>query len=154
MSNGLISRALSEIAPGAQWALNGDDVSGLVWLDKIIARPKDSAISAKAAEIKARPRVEVMPDISDRQFAQQLAILGTITEDEAIAWAARGDLPAALEQAIATLPEAGGVQFTARMLLSSATTYERRHPMTDTLGAILGYDAAALDALWRAAAAL
>lgn len=92
--------------------------------------------------------------IRDRQFAQQLAILGTITEAEAIAWASRGDLPEALEQAIATLPEAGGVQFAARMLLSSATTYERSHPMTATLGAILGYGAADLDDLWRAAAAL
>lgn len=92
--------------------------------------------------------------ISDRQFAQQLAILGTITEAEAIAWAARGDLPEALEQAIATLPTEGGVQFTARMLLSSATAYHRSHPMTATLGGILGYDAADLDNLWRAAFAL
>lgn len=92
--------------------------------------------------------------ISDRQFAQQLAILGTITEAEAIAWAARGDLPETLEQAIATLPTEDGVQFSARMLLSSATTYERSHPMTATLGGVLGYDAAELDDLWRAAAQL
>lgn len=92
--------------------------------------------------------------ISDRQFAQQLAILGAITPDQAIAWAARGDLPEALETAIATLPEEGGVKFSARMLLSSATTYERSHPMTATLGAMLGYDAADLDDLWRAASLL
>ncbi|MEE8629071.1 hypothetical protein [Methylobacterium ajmalii] len=32
--------------------------------------------------------------ISDRQFAQALALAHVITEDEALAWAARGDLPA------------------------------------------------------------
>lgn len=100
------------------------------------------------------PPPEVPEVISDRQFAQQLTILGTITEAEAIGWAAKGDLPEALEQAIGTLPTAGGVQFAARMLLSSATTYERSHPMTATLGGILGYDSDDLDDLWRAAAAL
>lgn len=105
-----------------------------------------------AEEIAERqPR---LPAISDRQFAQQLAILETITQAEAIAWAARGDLPDALEAAIATLPEEGGVQFAARMLLSSATTYERTRPMTATLGGILGYEPSDLDDLWRAAAAL
>lgn len=106
------------------------------------------------ARAAAAPVVFVPEIISDRQFAQQLAMLGTITEAEAIAWAARGDLPEALEQAIATLPTEGGVKFAARMLLTSATTYERSHPMTAALGAILGYDAADLDDLWRAAALL
>jgi hypothetical protein len=90
--------------------------------------------------------------ISDRQFAQQLAVLGTITEAEAIAWAARGELPEAMEDAVAALPE--GEQFPARMLLSSATTYERSHPLVPMLGAILSYDTAELDDLWRDAAVL
>lgn len=98
------------------------------------------------------PAVAVPSSISDRQFAQQLAILGTISQDEAIAWAARGDLPATLETAMAQLP--AEQQFAARMLLSSATTYERTHPLTAMLGAILGYDAAELDDLWLSAAAL
>lgn len=101
------------------------------------------------------PEPEPVPEsISDRQFAQQLAILGTITQPEAIAWAARGDLPAMLKQAIASLPEEGGLRFGAEMMLSSATIYERSHLMTATLGALLGYDDAALDDIWRAAALL
>lgn len=90
--------------------------------------------------------------ISDRQFAQQLAVLGTISEAEALAWAARGELPDALEAAIAALPEPD--RFAARMLMSSATFYERSHPLVATLSARLGYDAAALDAIWRAAVIL
>lgn len=98
------------------------------------------------------PAVFVVTAISDRQFAQQLAVLGTITEAEALAWAARGDLPSAMETAIAALPE--GERFGARMLLSSATTYERAHPLVPVLGALLGYDANDIDDLWSAAALL
>ncbi|AWN50031.1 hypothetical protein DK419_13025 [Methylobacterium terrae] len=63
-----------------------------------------------------------------------------------------GTLPERIEAAVASLPEAE--RFAARMLLSGATSFERAHPMVAQLGAALGYDAAALDALWRAAAAL
>lgn len=90
--------------------------------------------------------------ITDWQFAQALALAHVITEDEALAWAARGDLPARMTTAVASLPSEQ--RFPARMLLSSATTYERDHPLVPALGAMLGYDAAALDALWAAAAAL
>lgn len=99
--------------------------------------------------------------ISDRQFAQALALAGTITEAEALAWAARGELPEAMEDALALIPETGGQRFAARMMLAAATTYERHLPLTEQLGALLTnpatgepYDAAALDALWTRAASL
>lgn len=99
------------------------------------------------------PEPQAVPSsISDRQFAQQLAVLGTITEAEALAWAARGELPGAMEMAIAALPEEA--RFGARMLLSSATTYERNHPLVGALADLLGYDDSELDDLWRAAAIL
>lgn len=99
------------------------------------------------------PPAEPVPaSISDRQFAQQLAVLGTITETEALAWAARGELPDAIEGAIAALPEEQ--RFSARMLLASATTYERSHPLVGALADLLGYDAAEIDDLWRAASLL
>lgn len=94
----------------------------------------------------------VPPVISDRQFAQQLAIAGTITEAEALAWAARGEMPAALFAAVAALPE--GERFGAQMLLAGATTYERTHPLVAQLGAVLNYGPADLDELWSAAALL
>lgn len=101
------------------------------------------------------PIVAAVPaTISDRQFAQVLALEGVIGEDEALAWAARGELPIPLEQALAAIPEDGGRRFGARMLLASATTYERAHPLVPILGALLGYDAPALDDIWRRGAAL
>lgn len=99
--------------------------------------------------------------ISDRQFAQALAMAGTITQAEALAWAARGELPQALEDALDQIPEANNQRFAARMMLAAATTYERSHPLTAQLGSLLTnpatgkpYDASALDALWTRAAAL
>lgn len=99
--------------------------------------------------------------ISDRQFAQALAMAGTITEAEALAWAARGELPKAMEDALDRIPDADGQRFGARMMLAAATTYERRHPLSEQLGTLLTnpatggpYDAAELDALWTRAAAL
>lgn len=141
---------VATLGPAGIISTEADEIIG-ARLDPIYAGMPDGPLAMAPESELLDPVPEV---ISDRQFAQQLAILGTITEAEAIAWAARGDLPEALEQAIATLPIEGGVRFSARMLLSSATTYERSHPMTATLGAILGYDAGALDDLWRAAAAL
>lgn len=97
----------------------------------------------------------VVPEtISDRQFAQALALAGTIAETEALAWAARGELPAAMEDALNHIPDKDGQRFGARMMLAAATTYERRLPLTEQLGALLGYDATALDALWTRAATL
>lgn len=111
---------------------------------------------------EAAPRPDAVPQIiSDRQFAQALALAGTITEAEALAWAARGELPDAMEAALDHIPEADGQRFAARMMLAAATSYERRLPLTEQLGALLTnpatgkpYDAAALDALWTRAAAL
>jgi hypothetical protein len=108
---------------------------------------EDYEVAAATASLPPVPS-----SISDRQFAQQLAILGMITEGEALAWAARGDLPPALDTAIEALP--GIERFAARMLLSAATSYERAHPLVAQLGEVMGYDAAGLDDLWRKAAEL
>lgn len=109
----------------------------------------------------AVPEPAVPGSISDRQFAQALALAGTITEAEALAWAARGELPQAMEDALDHIPDTNGQRFGARMMLAAATTYERHHPLSEQLGALLTnpatdepYDAAALDALWTRASAL
>jgi hypothetical protein len=125
--------------------------------------PQDGASLAIYERLIAdgvRPEAYVPPAalvptiISDRQFAQALALAGTITEGEALAWAARGELPQAMEEALDHIPDANGQRFGARMMLAAATSYERHLPLTEQLGGLLGYDAAALDALWTRAAAL
>ncbi|MBK3400774.1 MULTISPECIES: hypothetical protein [Methylobacterium] len=142
--------------------LAGIDAAALAGRDAAAAeaaalrRERDALVVERdglAGQLAAReaPAAE-LPAISDRQFFQALAQAGAITADEALAAVMTGRLPAAIEAAVSALPEAE--RFAARMLLSGATAFERGHPMVARLGAAIGYDAAALDALWQAAAAL
>jgi hypothetical protein len=111
------------------------------------------------AEIDARgivigeyvPPPPAMPEsVSDRQFFQALALGGMISEAEALAAVQTGALPAPIAAIVDAMPD----QFPSRMLLSGATTFERRHPLTDALAAALGYSPAQADDLFRVAAAL
>jgi len=116
---------------------------------------KDRPVWSVTYEDAPAPPAPYVPDvISDRQFAQVLALDGVISQDEALAWAARGDLPARLTDALEQIPEDDGARFGAKMMLSAATTYERNHPLVPTLGALLGMDDAALDNIWRTGATL
>lgn len=90
--------------------------------------------------------------ISDRQFFQQLAVLGLISQVEALAAVKTGDIPVALQQIVDGLPP--GQQFEATMIISGATTFRRGHPLTVAVGAAYGWTADQIDALFRAAAEL
>lgn len=46
MNSREISLALLSLRPGAQWVLQGDDLSGLAWLDTNLSRPTDEEILA------------------------------------------------------------------------------------------------------------
>jgi hypothetical protein len=107
---------------------------------------------AEAAAIMAARTSSVPASISDRQFFQQLAVKGNITQDEALAAVATGTIPAAMAALVGQLP--ADSQFAAKMLLCGATIFERAHPLTATLGQMYGMDAAALDAFWQQAALL
>lgn len=135
--------------------LAGIDAAALAGRDAALAE-RDAAVAARdalAARLAAlKPAPAPAAAISDRQFFQALASAGAITQAEALAAVMTGTLPAPIAAAVEALPEAE--RFPARMLLSGATTFERGHPMVAQLGAALGYDDAALDALWSAAAAM
>jgi hypothetical protein len=90
--------------------------------------------------------------ISDRQFFQQLAIDGVITQDEALAAVKTGTLPASLVSLVNSLP--ADKQFDANMLLCGATQFVRSHPMVPVLGTAFGWDDAQMNALWVAASQL
>ncbi len=101
------------------------------------------------------PQAIVIPPvkiISDRQFAQGLAVAGLITEAEAEDWVGPGTVPDVLLNLINSLPEE--VRFAARMLLRGATQFERSHPLTEILGGAYGWSPEETDDFWRACAAL
>lgn len=89
--------------------------------------------------------------ISDRQFFQQLAVAGIITEADALASNA-AVIPAALLTIIEAMP--ADQQFAAKMLVSGATVYERNHPMTLAIGAARGMTSEQIDDFFRAASVL
>ncbi len=164
VASGALSPAQAEAAGFPLSAvLAGIDAAALAGRDAAVAeaaalrRERDALAGERdglAAQLAAReaPAADVLPAISDRQFFQALALAGAITPDAALAAVMTGRLPAPIEAAVTALPAAE--RFAARMLLSGATAFERGHPMVAQLGTALGYDAAALDALWRQAATL
>lgn len=98
------------------------------------------------------PPPPVPESVSDRQFFQALADAGLVSWDEALAAVKTGALPSRIVDVLAEMTEADRRR--AEMLLSGATTFERRHPFTDALATALGYSSAQTDDLFRAAAAL
>ena len=45
--------ALQTLTPGAQWVLNGDEYSGLQWLDENQEQPTEEALVAEAVRLQA-----------------------------------------------------------------------------------------------------
>lgn len=93
----------------------------------------------------------VPQSISDRQFFHQLAVVGIITQDDALASNA-AVIPPPLLAIIDAMPLEQ--QFAAKMLVSGATVFERQHPMTIAIGTAYGWSEAQIDDFFRAAAQL
>ena len=66
----MIIEAIRELAPDAEWVLNGDDLSGLEWLSTDIARPTDAEINAKIAELQAAEPLRLLREERNRLIAE------------------------------------------------------------------------------------
>jgi hypothetical protein len=106
------------------------------------------------AALQAQPSVRppLLP-ISDRQFFQQAALAGIITQAEALAAVQTGAIPAALQSIVDAIADPQQ-KFAAQMILSGATTFERNHPLTQSIGLALGWTEDQIDQFFRSAAAL
>ena len=98
------------------------------------------------------PPAPILP-ISDRQFFQQAAVQGLITPAEALAAVQTGAIPLLLQTIVDGIVEADE-KFAAQMILSGATTFERDHPLTQSLGDALGWSTGQIDQFFRDAVAL
>lgn len=103
--------------------------------------------------LASAPPTYVPPIISDRQFFQQAAVAGIITQAEALDAVKIGAIPAVLQSIVDGIPDADQ-RFAATMLLAGATTFERSHPFTDAVGAALGWTSQQVDGFFIAAAQL
>ena len=98
------------------------------------------------------PPAAIVP-ISDRQFFQQAALQGMITQTEALAAVQMGTIPVALHAIVDAVTDPAE-KFAAEMILSGATSFDRHHPLTQTVGAALGWSEEQIDQFFRAAVAL
>ena len=83
--------------------------------------PIDAPTDENPSEEPHEPTIEIVRDISDRQFFQLLAIKGIITEDEALDAVGPGIIPPAMTALIEQLPE--NLRFDAKMKVRGATTF-------------------------------
>lgn len=61
------SKALLELAPGAEWVMRDEVVE---WLDESIEQPTDEAISAKAVELEAAEPLRLLREERNRRIAE------------------------------------------------------------------------------------
>lgn len=104
------------------------------------------AVVLDAAKVS---RLTTPETISDRQFFQQLAILGLISQEEALAAVKTGDIPQAMQVLVNQLPQEQ--QFAAQMLIAGATQFNRSHALTAVIRTLFGWTSEQTDNFWRAA---
>ena len=97
--------------------------------------------------------VPVPTIISDRQFFQAIALMGVITQQEALDAVRTGTIPAQMQLFVDAISDPIE-RFSATMLLSGAIEFRRDHPMSLALMNANGWSAQQADDLWRFAATL
>ena len=65
-----IAEAIAALKPGAEWSLNGEDYSGLTWLDETQIMPTEDEINAKVAELEAAEPARQVREIRNRLLAE------------------------------------------------------------------------------------
>lgn len=90
------------------------------------------------------PKPEVPESISDRQFFQELALLGIITREEALEAVKIGTIPNTLQMFINNSQDPD-FRFNAEMLLSGATVFHRDHPLTAQIGLVNNWTSSEVD---------
>lgn len=130
-------------------------VHGWTWFDteqaaRIFFKIAPPAAPGEVVNVEEAFRI---PDISDRQFFQQAAMMGLITQDEALAAVKTGTIPVVLQGIIDMIPDEGA-RFAATMMLAGATIFQRKHPFTEQVGGAMGWSAEQLDQFFLAASQL
>jgi len=90
--------------------------------------------------------------LTQRQFHQELAVRGLITEQEALDAVKIGTVPAEIQAFIDTLPTEE--QFAAKMKFAAEPTVSRYDSVIEQFGKYQGWTTAELNDFWRSAAAL
>jgi hypothetical protein len=132
INNANLALAINQVAPGAQWMLNGDACTdadadpGLRWMSPAIPRPTCAALSAAIAALPP-----ILPTLNFTQF------MGLFTQAEQLAIAGSSDPQVKLFVIMATGEGGSGIQ------LNNAQVIAGIDYLTTTLPPILTDDEAA-----------
>lgn len=141
-----------EANPATLIPANAVEITEAQWLEFINNQGLRQWNGSDVVTYTPPPAPPAVPQsISDRQFFQQLAVQGIITEDQALA-ANAAVIPAPLASLIDAMP--ADQQFGAKMIVSGATVFERSNPLTIAIGTAYGMSSNQIDAFFIAAAAL
>ena len=61
--------ALLSLKPNCQWTIQGEEVSGLTWLDENSEKPTDEELHAKIAELRAAEPMRLLREERNRRIA-------------------------------------------------------------------------------------
>lgn len=91
--------------------------------------------------------------ISDRQFFQQAALDGYISQSDALSAVQTGFIPPAIQAVIDTITDPTE-KFNATMLVSGATVFNRNHPLVNAIGSAFSMTPEQIDSFFERAMAL
>lgn len=157
MNLSALSSAIAAVCPAVLCVSIGDTADKTTWRlsfgDDATDDQKQAAQNIVTAWVDPPPPTPTLPDISDKQCFQQLAVLGKVTQADALAAVKTGTMPDVVTNGIAALPAAE--QFPAEMAICGSTTFQRSNPLVPAFMAMMGITAAAdIDTFWQAAALL
>ena len=69
MKNG-VTEALQALKPGAQWTLNGNDYTGLTWLDTKQTQPTETEVNSKISSLDSAEAMRLLRIERDTRIAK------------------------------------------------------------------------------------
>ena len=63
-------QALLSLKPNCQWTIQGEEVSGLTWLDEESKKPTDEELYSKIAELRAAEPMRLLRQERNRKLAE------------------------------------------------------------------------------------
>ena len=65
----MIAEALVQLAPNAEWIINGDGYEGITWMSSDITKPTKSEVTAKIAELETAEPMRLLRQERNRRIA-------------------------------------------------------------------------------------
>ena len=65
-----IGQALLSLRPGAEWVLEGEDYSGLTWLDSSQTKPTETEVNSKISELDSAEPMRLLRIERDTRIAK------------------------------------------------------------------------------------